>query len=165
MKIRQGFVSNSSSASYIVTLNKPFTNEHEFLLEIYESCWCAISENEEEWFVAKANADRRHQEFIDQAITTIENGPFDIFRLEERVERVRVSQNYEENVISKLHIMRYTFEQEGITIKKNDNGKYTLSYFTSMHNSFNDMNSLLKNIYLEFLVYKGGAILEVEDDN
>jgi hypothetical protein len=166
MKIRQGFVSNSSSASYIVTINKTFLSLEAFLGDIYDSCWCAIQECENDYFDTMEAYERAHP--TDPEPTTIIKSPlFDY--LPQRTPRVRRHTNIEghlrdyfENFNEKVDATRYTLSEEGITVQEVGPGKYSLSYFTSMHNSFNNMSSLLKCIYFEYLTQNGGADLNLK---
>lgn len=168
MKIRLGFVSNSSSASYVVTINKSFLSLEAFLVDIYDTCWCAIQEQEAEYFYQQENHERLHP--TDPYETNIEKSIFG--NMPERVPRVRRHTEddgghgrYIDFFDEKVEATRYTLQQEGIDVREISQGKYSLTYFTSMHNSFNDMNELLKCIYLEYYINQGGAIFEFESDN
>lgn len=168
MKIRLGFVSNSSSASYVVTINKNFLSLEALLADIYDSCWCAIQEGEADHFEREAVYEELHPR--DPNPTTILKSIFD--DMPERTPRVRRHtgnegnhREYIEDFNQKVDATRYTLNEEGITVQEVGPGKYSLSYFTSMHNSFNDMNPLLKNIYFEYLTQSGGADFKFESDN
>lgn len=170
MKIRQGFVSNSSSASYIVTPNKDFLSLEALLADIYDNCWCAIQEEEADFFQRQEDFDRLHPS--DPYETTIVKSMFDDLDLPHREPRVRRHTGnegdhraYIDSFEEKVEATRYTLQQEGIDVREISTGKYSLTYFTSMHNSFNDMNNLLKCIYLEYLLNQGGATIEFESDN
>lgn len=170
MKIRMGFVSNSSSASYIVTLNKTFDTEESLLEDIYESCWCALQEEETRYFNEQELWDIRHPK--DPNKTTIIKNELTEFwnnvpAREPYVRRHTTEDGtrvYIEDRTQKIEATRYTLNQLGISIDCID-GKYQLSYFTAMHNSFDDMNDLLKNIYFQYLAYCNGATFKIEDDD
>jgi hypothetical protein len=168
MKIRLGFVSNSSSASYVVTLAKTFKSRDELLVDIYDTCWCAIQEQETAYFERQEELDRRFPK--DPNPTTIINSIFDSLpESEPRVRRhTRIESengNFIDSNAEKVSATEYMLSQEGILINEVEPGKYTLEYFTSMHNSFNDMNDLLKCIYFEYLLEQGGAKITWENDD
>ena len=164
MKIRQGFVSNSSSASYIVTLNKPFSHINALFIDIYETCWLAMIENEFAYFDRNELINRREDE---ENKTTIVVSVFNGL-VEERPERERVltgdEDHYVDSDVDRIEIVSRTLDYEDIEVTQVDS-KWTLTYFTSMHNSFYDMNRLLTCIYLEYLMENGGADLKFQSDN
>jgi len=167
MKIRLGFVSNSSSASYVVTLAKTFKSRDELLIDIYDTCWCAIQEHEAAYFERQEELDRRFPK--DPNPTTVIKSVFDSFP--EREPRVRRHtgeegnhRNYIDSDREKVEATEYMLSQEGIRISEVEPGKFSLEYFTTMHNSFNDMNDLLKSIYFEYLLEQGGAKITWENE-
>ena len=166
MKIRNGFVSNSSSASYIVTLNKPFESMDALLLDVYDSCWPAIAESEDDYFARQELWERREGEVTR---TTILTSPFDSFVQErpprERVTTVDQRSRYIDNEANRIEAMRRVMDYEGIEIRPLLTQKWQLVYYTSMHNSFHDMSHLLKDIFLEYLIHGGGCDLKFESDN
>ena len=170
MKIRQGFVSNSSSASYIVTLHKTFDNRESLMIDLYDTCWCAFNESEEEYFNAKEYLAYRYPEPVRTTITPSPMSESLAYLHVSHPDRVRHmtaddDSKYLETNEDKIAAVEYTLEQERIDIKEVGNGRYSLTNDVSMHNSFNDMNDLLKNIYLEYLVYQGGATFIHQSDN
>lgn len=169
MKIRLGFVSNSSSTSYIVTINKNFLSLEALLADIYDSCWCAIQEAEADYFERREAYEERHPQ--DPNSTTIMKSVFDFIpahhapRVRRHTSNEGNHREYIDNFEQKVESTLYTLNVEGITVQEISLGKYTLTNFTSMHNSFNDMNPLLKNIYLEYLTQNGGANFNFESNN
>ena len=135
------------------------------MLDIYDTCWVAVHENEDAYFA-------RMEEFrrIEKIKTTIIKSVFD--NIPERPPRVRMVMqdrsgfggSLNENR-RRLEAMLYIMNHEGIAIATDNVGKYTLTYFTSMHNSFNDMSNLLQNIYFEYLTNQGGADFTWESYN
>ena len=171
MKIRLGFVSNSSSASYIVTLHKKFDSINDLLVDIYDTCWTAIQDQENDYFDQQALMKLRYPR--DKRTTIIESPITKTLEqiYAERPERLRIvtapvtGRNFIDSYDVKVDVMRRFLEYEGIEISETGNHIYQLKYYTVMHNSFNDMNSLLKNIYFEYLTEQGGANLNFESDN
>lgn len=166
MKIRQGFVSNSSSASYVVTLQKDFTNLNHLFTDIYDTCWCAIHDCENRYFQEKEYWELKNPP---RARTTI--AKHDIFRdmpiTPPRVRVASMSNRLDEMESEELKFECITdvFDYEGIEVGRDSKGKFTLTHSTSMHNSFDDMSHLLKAIYFEYLICHGGADIKWESDN
>lgn len=160
MKIRLGFVSNSSSSSYIVHIHNRYYDSSDFLADIYRLCSSAIEEYENEYF------DNLGEEIdYDDSIIFSEMNQN---RKQPRVRRFTNDNGCAKYIKSKseqVAALQYLFLEEYINIEEVGNGRFSLSSFSSMHNSFNDMNDLLKNIYLEFVVDSGGATLIRESDN
>lgn len=166
MKIRYGFVSNSSSASYIVTPTKKFDSEDAFLHDLYQTCEYAFKESEEIW----VEREERWKEETKNRSTIETDSPF--FNLipsllfpRDKYKPVFQEDTYNLSLEEKVNIMRQACLNEGFDIIPGSEGKYSLSYFTSMHNSFMDMPKLLSAIYCEYLTYQGGADFKCEQDN
>ena len=158
MKIRQGFVSNSSSASYIVTIKEDIFYEDSLLNDIYEKCWPGMMrieankiEREERW--------ERENPVIPNTITTI---PFVRTTPKER-RQVSIGSDYIDDREQRIQATKNFLRDEGIDFEK-INGKWVLKYWTVMHNSFDDMSDTLKMIYFEYL-NQGGVDFTFESDN
>ena len=166
MKIRYGFVSNSSSASYIVTPTKTFDSEEAFLQDLYQTCEYAFRESEQIW----VEREERWEEETRNRSTVETDGPFTnllstISFPRDKHKPVFQEETYDLPSEEKINIMRQACLNEGFDIIHKSEGKYSLSSFTSMHNSFMDMPKLLGAIYCEYLTYHGGADFSCEQDN
>ena len=166
MKIRQGFVSNSSSASYIVTITAPYATQDDLLRDIYATCSSAMEELEGEYFrrqeeyrqedLRRSNIETRVQQFV---------GLFG-----DRELRPRIFTAEDDSLPPLLDAdscaepTRLFLGFDGISLGVDDKGRHTLTSFTSMHNSFMSVHRLLSTIYFEFLTNFGGATFKFEED-
>lgn len=169
MKIRRGFVSNSSSASYIVTIEAPYKTENDLLKDIYNTCNSAMEELEDEYF----NRMERYRE-EELHISNIETRHQMLLSLfgSQRELRSRLLTSDDGSIPRLLEEdtciepTRLFLGHEGITLVQDSiTGKFILTAFTSMHNSFLNINRLLTTIYFEFLTNMGGATFKMESDN
>ena len=166
MKIRRGFVSNSSSASYIVTIQGPYEKEDELLRDIYGTCDTAMEELEEAYFERQAEYDREMLQ-----VTNIQANS--IFRYIDRTERRRrlfttgteeIPSLLEGNAV--VERTKLFLGYEGIVLTQDSvTSKFILTAFTSMHNSFLSVNRLLSTIYFEFLTHMDGATFKMKSDD
>ena len=157
MKIRQGFVSNSSSASYIVKIQnieeqeffdrvacmycKGFTFEKEHLLELIEK------------FVVEA------QFFCKSADSVM------LDYWEKELKEYLLLKKQLTKINSNEDLVKFGFNLRGIHYEyKNSN--IELDSWTSMHNSFTDgLDNILQEIILEFIFNgKYNITCEIKED-
>jgi predicted DNA-binding ArsR family transcriptional regulator len=154
MKIRMGFVSNSSSASYIVKLNKTFSTEESLLEDIYDTCWCAIQDEEIRIINEQELWDIRHPKDPNETTIITDKLWTGLSNKEPYVRQFTTNNDsriYLEDKNHKIEATRHILNELGIKPELHADGCYRLVQFTVMHNSFADMNNLLKNIYFEYL--------------
>jgi len=150
MKIRTGFVSNSSSSSYIVEIKG--ISEQDFLNKLFaEYSWKHFDKGEIEKDllerIKNSKATKRDSEkdkisvgkkaFSDLYDNWLKDSENDLIRFKE------VETNEE--------LVKFVIEHNGITIKIGED-KIELNAWTSMHNDFHDgMPQLLGEIVLFFI--------------
>jgi len=143
MKIRQGFVSNSSSASYIVDIQN--IEEKEFF-DVVQGMYCGGYVFDSEYIVEQL------QQIIEEAKSEIreKNTPMTVYYID-KVKRFRALKKEALRISSNKNMIKFGLKINGITYNYKDS-VITLSSWTSMHNSFNDGPSdVLKEIILTFL--------------
>lgn len=154
MKVRKGFVSNSSSSSYIVKINSDYNDFIDKLVEEYG------------WdFINKKYIRRKIQkeiERLEEILNEIENDNNEnkvICDFQKRMnDNVQKTYDKEKNNLKELQkinnkkdLIEFIFEWHYIKVETSDH-EVVLNHFTSMHNSFLEgMNDLLKEIVLFFL--------------
>jgi len=169
MKIRQGFVSNSSSASYYVTLNQ---NIDEALNTIQENCWYPYLDED------------ALLEILEKYIKDTESRLEDIDKKSERFlildtkpeleSRLKKYQSMKQTIIDKASgkpiedhaIAKMGLELDYILIKDINGIKTELEAGTSMHNSYDEgMSDFLKDIVLYYSFERPELIsLKIEHD-
>jgi hypothetical protein len=139
MKIRYGFVSNSSSSSYIVK----FKN-----MSFLDFVECVMGADLG-WFNEEAIEERISNDIID-----LEDRKDDSILgalIQSKIETYRNYLERSRNIKNDIERVQLVFDLEGIRVEE-DNGDLLLNYFTSMHNDFNTgMNDLYKEIIFTFL--------------
>ena len=140
MKIRNGFVSNSSSSSYIVKIKN---------LDFEELANCMASEYSYDDFFSLEQV----KEKLDETIKSLSDGEHSEWykhHLEQLNElKVELDAINPEDSFEKILRVMLKYYQIGV---KETNNAVELSCFTSMHNSFNEgMSDVLKEIMLYFL--------------
>ena len=151
MKIRLGFVSNSSSASYYVKIQG--ISLEDFLGTLLgEYSWKYFSKRDlDERLEERINLE---EEYLAENTKLKKKTPLPEFfttqrknHLEELKTKRQVLNNLNENTID---LIKFGLEDYNITYSEGEDG-VTLTDWTSMHNDYNDMNNLLKEITLYFL--------------
>lgn len=167
MKIRVGFVSNSSSASYIITLRGTRKDIEEVINEA-----CATSS----W-------DNNIESVVENNITRLENSLRDLESgresfLSESIDDIKANLelhksyktflNGNGNINRQELFTRMVLSIFGICRTNLDNGDVQLNYFTAMHNSYTEgMPRVLKEIvlYALFELSKVKINCVIERDN
>ena len=137
MKKRIGFVSNSSSSSYVVNI-RDIDSEKFYDLLWSEYSWDLFSKKE------------IMEKLEDRIEKNGENSNFHSFHdwNKEIKREVEELQNIDPD--DKLSMIKFVLDYNGIKIKE-DEDEIELEYFTAMHNYFNTgMNDMLKEIILFF---------------
>lgn len=138
MKKRLGFISNSSSSSYIVSIR---VDPEDF----YNILW---SEYSWDLFGKKAIMEKLEKRIKDNG--EYSNLPSFHDWNKELKRKIEELQNIDPN--DKVKMIKFALDYNGIKIREDDD-EVELEYFTSMHNDFNEgVNDLLKEIILFFLM-------------
>ena len=151
MKIRLGFVSNSSSASYYVKI-QGITLEDFLNTLLGEYSWSYFSREDlneqldkrisiEENYFAE-NTESKKKSSLPEFFTAQRRS-----YLEELKTKKQVLNNLNENTID---LVKFGLEDYHITYFEEKDG-VVLTDWTSMHNNYTNMNDLLKEITLYFL--------------
>ena len=143
MKIRIGFVSNSSSSSYIVEIKG--INEQDFLNKLY---------HEYSWkYFMKSKIEEDLLKCIEEDKSAKTNLKLDKIFQDLHARWLRQSEN-DFNQLKEINtneeLVRFVLEHNRITIKS-DEDEIELFASTSMHNDFHDMPQLLREIILFFM--------------
>jgi hypothetical protein len=158
MKARNGFVSNSSSSSYIVTIHTTFDDFAERLIAEYKWDYFCLSN-----IVAKIDSQIREAEKSRCALKNSFEEPKESISEERAMglnqwyeKQIKNLNDYKEEV-AKLNeddyksIILCVFKRHDIIVGYFDSG-VELSYFTPMHNDFLDgMDELLNEIIMYFM--------------
>ena len=157
MKIRQGFVSNSSSASYIVKIDN---------ISFYDFCDKIQAEYGFHDYFSIAQMNGRIDHLLERYSDLDDNNPIDTFsksfKKELEDQKTKLSKIDEDNF---YEIAKFALDFHQIDVK-DGSGHIELSYFTSMHNDFDSgMSNIMKEIVLYFIFEtKCKVICEVEHD-
>ena len=148
MKLREGFVSNSSSASYIVRIKNISLQEFcdRLAPEYYQDelnikITCGIIKRR----IKDINRLRKKAKGKDLGLDKMYERHKEVLeKLEKRGLKILDVEDFVKEV-------EFIFEYEDINVCEN-NGDVVLDYFTSIHNDYNDgMGDLLKEITLFFM--------------
>jgi len=154
MKIRSGFVSNSSSASYIINvqakwedLTRELMHEFQFTNDFtYDGLVERLTKRIEKY---------RTDIFMSENKGGSINNMLDTYtreRLDNDIEILEKVNKYKDKPSEYLKI---ALKYNGIEIAQNKDDTITFSYFTSMHNSYEDgPNDIFKQLSLYFM-YEG----------
>lgn len=152
MKIRLGFVSNSSSASYTLIVNDTTEN---FFNIIRNEFYYIFDINSQDIFSLRRQSKYDLRSYKNK-LKEIKKYP--LTKFDESLEEVKDKISYFKNKIKKLNSIEYIKSDEFIEefLKYNNICIYYESTYikllstTSMHNSYNDMSEILKNISLYY---------------
>ena len=161
MKIRSSFVSNSSSASYIITINK---EKSEFVMEclreyahsyFYEKDFAALIEK-------RISAALQEQEYAKESADDEYKG----WKIQEATTTLAAYRDYKSRLEACDHDLTRVFdllmEHKGIEVEEVFD-KTLIKGKTDMHNSMDDMPDFMKDVALYYLANAPEAIrLRVE---
>lgn len=151
MKIRKGFISNSSSSSYIVSIRVSPEDFYQALWEEYAWNWFSKKKNQEE---LEKRIKRMQKDFEEVDFSTesgrnwlLESSTLWFERLIQDKEKLDSL-----NEKDAKELIKFVLEDNHIVISE-DEDEIDLEYTTSMHNDFNEgITKLLKEIILYFLL-------------
>lgn len=168
MKTRHGFVSNSSSSSYVVQIGTSYENFMEHLRSEYKWEWFskgsirgAIRKRLKKMkrMLEDDKGDLRlrpDEEFHKRSVEQLEKYVSD---LEELIDQVNAIDNWED-------LIKFVFDYWEINVDQVDGG-VVLRYYTSMHNDYNDgMIPIMRELVLHFLFdthYKVTCVREKDE--
>lgn len=138
MKIRTGFVSNSSSASFIVKFHLD--------KETFLSCL-----SEEFWNATKEDQLQRLQQTLDKLKSDEKNGELFSSHFKNEIERTEASIKTLSTLTTNNEIVyHYLSDLHGIDIREGFNNWTEVEAWTSMLNDYSEMPDVLKQIILYF---------------
>jgi hypothetical protein len=157
MKIRNGFVSNSSSSSYVVKIRD--TTKKEFCDFIYAEKGIGYG-YDYDTIIQKLDEDIKHNKQEIKAIMAEKeypNSKWDVkkYMLKSQRRWLKEAVSTKNKVIkcgknNRIRLTEIVLGRYGIAFDFDDNS-VNLRYHTSMHNSFDDMGDLLREIVLAFM--------------
>ena len=159
MKNRNGFVSNSSSSSYIVKIHAT-PDEFVDFLEAGGHKWDYFNldniKNKIDFQIKELEESRKKslEEYKDRSecLSKFYDSRLTLLNEFKKEAGALTEENFDATVALVLKYNDITYGLEEDSVADSEENIVTLSYFTSMHNDFNDgMNDLLKEIVLSFL--------------
>ena len=155
MKIRTGFVSNSSSSSYIVKIHVPYNEFVDFLGARHKWDYFCLENIKNKIDFQIKELEESHKKSLEEYKDRSEW----LFKCyDDRLKylndfKKETSELTEDNFDKIVElVLKYNDITEDTIETDSGENIVILSYFTSMHNDFNDgMNDLLKEIVLGFL--------------
>ena len=151
MKIRNGFVSNSSSSSYIVKIRDTYWDEFCDIVESNKG-----SDSSEELISEIDKCLKEEQKSAQEdSVSTISSGILEFWK-QARTERIkelnRIKGMLSAEKVSNSTLIKAALDLHGIKYIETNKDVVELVCSTSMHNSFNEgMPELLKEIVLLFM--------------
>ena len=153
MKIREGFVSNSSSASYIIKI--PNITLDELYKTLIRECW---PDFDKEYFI------RELKKREETALKYIGDEHMSVYWKKSSEKYTEMKQRDEKEGLSSTDLAKMILEYNGITVNE-ESGCVEIHTMTTLHNSFVEgLHDIAKEILLIYLSLGFKVTLDVDHD-